>query len=135
MKLRKLICIILTLLLVVGFFAAGVGAKSNCKDKKCMQSLMRGMSHPGKAMSIALSAECCSDTHNVPCDFQRNRSITLPHLCITACRIENHTVAGAVVKVKYMFDGDQLSYDLKKSNVLATFQPEQIYLQNQSFIF
>ncbi len=135
MSIRKSICIILTLLLVIGFFATSAGAKPNCKDKKCMQSVMGGGHHPGKAMPLALAAECCSDPHNVPCDFQPSRSITLPNLCISSGRTENHNFSSALVKTIDSFTNDHLSRDYKQLIVVELFQSAPIYLQNQSFIF
>jgi hypothetical protein len=135
MSIRKSICIILTLFLVLGFFATSAGAKPGCKDKKCMQSVRGGGHHPGKAMPLALAAECCFDPHNVPCDFQPSRTITLPRLYISSCRIENHNLATAPVKIIDSFTNDHLSRDYKKFIVVELFQSAPIYLQNQSFIF
>jgi hypothetical protein len=134
MTIRKSVCVLLTLLLVLGLFSTGVAAKTGCKDQACKQMFMDGSQPSGKHMANSLLADCCANPHTVPCEFERSRKIIAQHLCISSGRLENNYFAGVLAKARGDLIRDRLPTDFYPSELYLLSQSTPIYLRNQTLI-
>ena len=130
----KEICLALTLVLGVSFFAAGAIADSRCGKKCCTQSSPMDMHH-SKGKLKPSSTGFCNGDPMLPCDLETGRSFELSEFILSSAGGGHSNNLGST-GIATGFHTDNLEF---RGNGYYQLVPENsrsapIYLQNSSIL-
>ena len=132
---RKFISLMLVMILGLGLFATGVGARASCDMEQCRHHDMVALRHSSEVEIGAGSQNCCPEPQNDPCDLEKGQNFKIYEYAIRASRPGNDDPSGivGVVYVRLTENPFSSGFD-PKYHIGALARSAPIYIQNLSII-
>jgi hypothetical protein len=130
----KGVCVVLTLVLAAGLFAAGAAADPGCGKKCCTQSSQMNM-HYSHGKLKPSSAVACNGAATVPCDLKTGQYSELPEFILGSTGPSLLSSVGpANLETDFLADNHRSGNENVYQHSRRKGRSAPLYLRNLSFL-